>query len=226
MTNKTIIVSGASKGIGFQVCRIAAEMGNTVYAVTRNVKPLNSIKGVNTVKLDITNESDIENFTKHIKNSKIKIDSLINNAGLLSNTPFKDSDTSVFEAIYKVNVFGLASLTRNLLPFINKKGHVVNISSMGGLERSSKFSGLSVYSSSKSAVNNLTELLAEEYKSTGPSFNSLAIGAVQTEMLEKAFPGIKASLNSSEMADYILNFALNGQQYFNGKIIPVSSSTP
>jgi len=69
----------------------------------------------------------------------------------------------------KCNVFGLANLTRMLITFITPKGHVLNISSMGGVDGSSKFPGLAAYSSSKGAVNILTELLAEEYKDSGPA---------------------------------------------------------
>jgi NAD(P)-dependent dehydrogenase (short-subunit alcohol dehydrogenase family) len=113
-----------------------------------------------------------------------------------------------------------------LLPCIKEEGHVVNISSMGGIGGSSKFPGLAAYSSSKAAVNILTELLAEEYKNSGPAFNSLALGAVQTEMLAQAFPGFQAPLTAEEMASYVLKFALKGQQFFNGKVLPISSSTP
>jgi 3-oxoacyl-[acyl-carrier protein] reductase len=97
---------------------------------------------------------------------------------------------------------------------------------MGGIQGSAKFPGLSAYSSSKGAVLTLTELLAEEFKETGPSFNALALGAVQTEMLEEAFPGYKAPVSAIEMAEYVMNFALNGQKLYNGKILQVSSSTP
>ena len=89
-----------------------------------------------------------------------------------------------------------------------------------------KFPGLAAYSSSKGAVLTLTELLAEEYKEQQISFNALALGAVQTEMLEEAFPGYKAPVSAKEMADYIFNFAVTGNKFFNGKIIQVSSSTP
>ena len=109
---------------------------------------------------------------------------------------------------------------------MNKGGHVVSISSMGGVQGSMKFAGLAAYSSSKGAVITLTELLAEEYKDSGPSFNVLALGAVQTEMLEEAFPGYQAPTTAKEMADYIYNFALTGHQYYNGKLLQVSSSTP
>ena len=131
-----------------------------------------------------------------------------------------------FEYIYKVNVFGVAALNRVVLPFMQSGGHVVTISSMGGVQGTMKFAGLSAYSSSKGAVITLSELLAEEYKEQGISFNVLALGAVNTEMLQEAFPGYEAPLSPKEMADYIFDFALNGNKYFNGKVLQVSSSTP
>ena len=108
-----------------------------------------------------------------------------------------------------------------------KKGtHIVNISSIGGVQGSAKFAGLSAYSSSKAALCGLTECLAEEFKGTNISVNCLALGAVQTEMLLKAFPGYKAPLKANQMASYIYELALNGRNYYNGKILPVSLSTP
>ena len=131
-----------------------------------------------------------------------------------------------FENLYKCNVFGVAELTRIVLPFMNSNGHVVTISSMGGVQGSMKFPGLAAYSSSKGAVITLSELLAEEYKVTGPSFNVLAIGAVQTEMLAEAFPGYQAPVTAKEMADYVTHFAITGHKLYNGKLLQVSSSTP
>jgi 3-oxoacyl-[acyl-carrier protein] reductase len=113
-----------------------------------------------------------------------------------------------------------------VIPKMRIGSHVVNISSMGGVQGSVKFSGLSAYSSSKGALITLTELLAEEYKDSGISFNVLALGAVQTEMLAEAFPGYQAPISALEMADYIYDFSINGSKLFNGKIIQVSSSTP
>ena len=128
--------------------------------------------------------------------------------------------------VYKTNVFGVAEMTRIVLPFMNKSSHVVTISSMGGVQGSMKFPGLAAYSSSKGAVITLSELLAEEYKEQGICFNVLALGAVQTEMLEEAFPGYKAPTTALEMATYIYEFALTGNKHYNGKMLQVSSSTP
>jgi NAD(P)-dependent dehydrogenase (short-subunit alcohol dehydrogenase family) len=68
--------------------------------------------------------------------------------------------------------------------------------------------------------------MAEEFKPKGISVNCLALGSVQTEMLAKAFPGFKAPLTAAEMGNFISNFALNGNKIFNGKVLPVSLSTP
>jgi NAD(P)-dependent dehydrogenase (short-subunit alcohol dehydrogenase family) len=204
----------------------AIQAGHRIYALSRNIQPLKKSDLLNPYAIDLSDENAVADFANRLKQEGVRIDALINNAGAFKNIPFSETTTAVFESIYRINVFGLASLTRMLLPLINSKGQVLNISSMGGVDGSSKFPGLAAYSSSKGAVNTLTELLAEEYKATGPTFNALALGAVQTEMLAQAFPGLKAPVSADEMARYILKFALEGQQFFNGKILSVSSSTP
>ncbi len=224
--SKTLVITGVSRGIGFAMVQQATQAGHSVYALSRNIKLLKKSDLLYPYAIDLSDEDAVADFANKLKQQSVKIDALINNAGALANKPFSETTTAVFESIYRINVFGLASLTRMLLPLINSKGQVLNISSMGGVDGSSKFPGLSAYSSSKGAVNTLTELLAEEYKTTGPAFNALALGAVQTEMLAQAFPGLKAPVSADEMACYILKFALEGQQFFNGKILSVSSSTP
>ena len=223
---KTIVVTGASKGIGLEIVRFLVAQGHTVYALSRDIKALESSEKLHPIGIDLTDEESLIKLAEQLSSNQIIIDALINNAGSLINQSFSTTTKNDFEAIYRVNVFGLASITRLLLPLISSKGHVVNISSMGGIGGSAKFPGLSAYSSSKGAVNILTELLAEEYKETGPFFNGLALGAVQTEMLAKAFPGFQAPLSAEEIAPYIAQFALTGQQFYNGKILPISSSTP
>ena len=155
-----------------------------------------------------------------------RIDVLINNAGTLINKPFSATTFEDFKQVYNTNVFGVAELTRRMIPFMPKNGHVVTISSMGGVQGSVKFPGLAAYSSSKGAVITLTELLAEEYKESGPCFNVLALGAVQTEMLKEAFPGYEAPNTAVQMGAYIFEFAKTGQQFYNGKLLQISSSTP
>jgi 3-oxoacyl-[acyl-carrier protein] reductase len=224
--SKTIVITGASRGIGFALTQLALQQGHRIYALSRNIQPLKKSERLYPYRIDLSEEQSLHVFAEQLQKEGIKIDALIHNAGMLLNKPFSETTTADFESIYRVNVFGLAALTRLLLSSIEPKGHIVSISSMGGLTSSAKFPGLAAYSSSKGAVSILTELLAEEYKETGPAFNALALGAVQTEMLAQAFPGFQAPVTAEEMAAYILKFALEGQQFFNGKVLPVSATTP
>ncbi len=222
---KTIVVTGTSSGIGHQICIQAAKMNFHVISVSRNIEPLKDIGGIESFSIDITNKDSIDEFITNLKSRKIKIDILINNAGYLVSELFGYTTYDSFKKTFDVNVFGLAEITRSLIPIINSDGHVINISSIGGVNGSKKFPGLSAYSSSKAAVIALTEVLAEEYQN-GPSFNVLALGAVQTKMLKEAFPDYNVDTKPEEMAKYILDFAINGNKLFNGKLISVSNSNP
>jgi NAD(P)-dependent dehydrogenase (short-subunit alcohol dehydrogenase family) len=223
-----IVVTGSSRGIGYELVRLLLKDEHEVLALSRNTDPLKKLqhKKLSFRSFDITREADIQAVVSWLSKEWKTVDVLVNNAGTLLNKPFAETSFEDFEKVYAVNVFGLAALTRALIPLMGAGGHVVNISSMGGVQGSAKFPGLAAYSSSKGALITLSELLAEEYKETGPAFNILALGAVQTEMLEAAFPGYKAPISAAEMAAYIMDFALNGQRFYNGKILQVSSSTP
>lgn len=225
---KNVVITGTSRGIGLELVKIFSKQGHNVLALSRNSEPVNllQLQKVRAIPFDITREEDLQKAFDLVQKEWKEIDILIHNAGAIVNKPFEELSTEDFEDVFKINVFGVAALTRKLLPLISKKGHVVTISSMGGVQGSMKFPGLSAYSSSKGAVITLTEILAEEYKETGPAFNVLALGAVQTEMLEEAFPGYKAPLEPEEMAEYIADFSLKGSKFYNGKMLQVSSSTP
>ncbi|MDC6352676.1 SDR family NAD(P)-dependent oxidoreductase [Zeaxanthinibacter sp. PT1] len=223
-----VIVTGSSRGIGFQLAKQLAENGHNVLALSRNDDPIKQLNNsrITALSLDICKPDELEGLRASLKGEWSVVDILIHNAGYLVNKPFMQTSMDDFRQVYDVNVFGLAALTQVVLPYMNSGGHVLTISSMGGIQGSSKFPGLAAYSSSKGAVITLTELLAEEFKDNGPSFNALALGAVQTEMLETAFPGYQAPTTAEEMANYIADFALNGQKFYNGKVLQVSNSTP
>ena len=225
---KNIIITGSSRGIGFELVKLFNQNDFKVIALSRNTKPISNLKlkNVKSFYLDISSPESINKTIKLVSEEFKKIDILINNAGTLINKPFNETSFKDFQSIYNVNVFGVAELIRQLILYFNKKSHVINISSIGGIGGTSKFPGLSAYSSSKGALNILTEMLAEEFKDKDISFNTLALGAVQTEMLEEAFPGYKANISPSEMANFIYKFSLDGNNFFNGKIIPVSTTSP
>tara|TARA_R110002051_G_scaffold23806_1_gene59677 strand:- start:822 stop:1511 length:690 start_codon:yes stop_codon:yes gene_type:complete len=226
--SKNIVLTGTSRGIGFEMAQLLASQGHQVLALSRNEKPLSekNIQGIHTFSFDITNAADFTRVTSFITENWESVDILIHNAGALLNSPFEEISRQSFRSIYEVNVFGVAELTQTVLPFMKAGSHVVTVSSMGGVQGSSKFPGLAAYSSSKGAVITLSELLAEEYKDKGVAFNVLALGAVQTEMLEEAFPGYEVPLSAAEMASYIANFSLTGNKFYNGKVLQVAATTP
>ena len=224
---KNIIITGTSRGIGYELALLFANAGHKVIAISRKTpQELIDNPNITCLSVDLSKENELASVENFISQTWKKVDIIIHNAGSLINKPFEQTTQEDFENVYKVNVFGVANLTRVCLPFLPKGSHVVSISSMGGIQGSMKFAGLSAYSSSKGAVITLSELLAEEYKEQGIAFNVLALGAVNTEMLNEAFPGYQAPISAREMADYIFNFALTGNKFHNGKIIQVSSSTP
>jgi NAD(P)-dependent dehydrogenase (short-subunit alcohol dehydrogenase family) len=224
---KNIIITGTSRGIGYELALQFANAGHQVLAISRKTpQELLKNENITCLSVDLAEENQLDKVESFLNATWKKVDIIIHNAGSLLHKPFGETLQTDFENIYKVNVFGVANLTRICLPFLQKGSHVVTISSMGGIQGSMKFAGLSAYSSSKGAVITLSELLAEEYKEKGISFNVLALGAVNTEMLQEAFPGYEAPISAQEMADYIFNFALLGNKFHNGKVIQVSSSTP
>lgn len=224
---KNVIITGTSRGIGYELALQFANAGHQVLAISRKTpQELIEHQNIACLSVDIGNETEMIEVEKFLSRSWEKVDIIIHNAGSLINKPFSQLSQTDFKTVYKVNVFAVAELTRISIPFMQNGSHVVTISSMGGIQGSMKFPGLAAYSSSKGAVITLSELLAEEYKEKGISFNVLALGAVNTEMLQEAFPGYQAPISPKEMADYIFNFALSGNKYHNGKIIQVSSSTP
>ena len=224
--SKNIIITGTSSGIGFELVKIFAQKKNRVLALSRDNSKLRDLKldGVDAIDFDINNpdESKLDTFINSVK----RIDVLINNAGYLVKKTFEETTLADFQNIYSTNVFSVAMLVQRTISYMHEGSNVINISSIGGVQGTIKFPGLSAYGSSKGALNILTEILAEEYKDKKVHFNSLALGSVQTKMLEEAFPGYKASTSAENMAKYIYNFATEGYKLMNGKVVSISSSTP
>lgn len=234
-----IIVTGASRGIGYELVKLfSTDSKNTVIAISRNGSKLDQLKdeclsqnssaNVMPIVCDLSDKNAIEGLVSELTKKIRSVNILINNAGALINKPFETISTADLEYVYNVNVFSVVRLIQGIFPLLDleKRSHIVNISSMGGFQGSAKFAGLSAYSSSKAALACLTECLAEEFKEKNIAFNCLALGATQTEMLNEAFPGYKAPLTADKMAAFIADFSLKAHQYMNGKIIPVSLSTP
>lgn len=218
-----IIITGASRGIGYETAKILSKE-HKVIAISRSAEK-HKLPGVISISFDFEKGNIKKDLLPQIKTHFDIVDVLINNAASFIKKPFEEFTPNDFEKIFRVNVFSIAELTQAILPLM-KKGHVLNIASMGAIQGSVKFPGLSAYTSSKGALITLTECLAEEYKDKNISFNAIAFGAVQTEMLSEAFPKLKAPITAAEAAKFVSEFAINGQKYFNGKILQMALSTP
>lgn len=228
----TVCITGASKGLGYALVEtFLKESDFEIAAVTGHGNELRK-------RLD----SEVENERVHIIEANIGTDSgrreirdrinkmpelriLIHNAGKLLFKPFLEITEKELKDIYNVNVFAPFHLTQELMPLM-KRAHIIHVSSVGGVDGSLKFAGLSAYSTSKAALNCLTEMLSEEFKETNNSFNCLALGSVATEMFAEAFPGVLASATPEIMAKYIFQFAIEAPKVMRGKIISLSRSNP
>jgi NAD(P)-dependent dehydrogenase (short-subunit alcohol dehydrogenase family) len=222
---KNIWITGASRGIGYSTAQLFLEMGHRVVILTRNTQAVEGLSALYPETLYICT-TDLLALEKS-EYPDFPVDILINNAGALVNRPFSDITKEDLMKVYGTNVFGPIQLIQNLMPKFSSDAHIVNISSVGGVTGSVKFPGLSAYSSSKGAMTILTECLQAEFgDSTSWSFNCLALGAVQTEMLEEAFPGYVAPTDAAAMAAYICGFALNNHRVMRGRVVEVAMSTP
>ncbi len=230
-----IIVTGVSTGIGLELCRYFLLTGeHTVAGISRNsivpmgIEEMRPHKGARYLHhtMDITQPTELAAFRNWLQREKLTPDVLINNAGMMLHKPFAEITPEEADRVLEVNFKAPFMLMQTILPLMESGGHIVNITSMGGVMGSVKFPGLSLYSASKGALSVLTEALAEELRETGIRVNALALGAVQTGMLEQTFPGYKAPLNPEEMAEFIGDFALKGHRYFNGKVLQVATTTP
>lgn len=228
---KHIIVTGASRGIGFETALFLAQRGHKVTAIARSENKLDKLKtaggeNILTLALDITEQSAVDQILKHLQQLKFSVDGIIHNAGMLINKPFEETSDEEWELQLNINLMAPVRITRALLSSFSEGAHILNISSMGGYQGSSKFPGLSAYSVSKGALSILTECLGEELINKNIYTNCLCLGAVQTEMLEQAFPGYNAPVEPKEMGKYIGEFILTGHRYYNGKILPVATNNP
>lgn len=233
-----IIITGASSGIGFEaVLDLTANKNNHVIALARSADKLRKLHEIASAlnpdggklypaQFDIVFDDYQNSLMPFIRSKFETVDILINNAGALINKPFMDTSMEDFAHMIQSNFLGHVNMIQQIAPLMVKGGHIVNISSMGGFQGSSKFPGLSAYSASKGALATLTECLAEEFKAQGIKVNCLALGSSQTEMFEEAFPDMEAGTLAFEMGRYIAEFAQNGHQYYNGKVLPVANTTP
>ena len=228
------LITGASRGIGYDTAlELAADANKQILVISRRESALKLLVEEADKRYAHNNIAYLVADITSLDPGKLHdwvagfgtLSGIVNNAGLLINKPFEELDQADWQTTFDTNFFSVVRILQSLKPLL-LEAHVINISSMGGFQGSAKFPGLVAYSAAKAALANLTECLAEEWKTEGIAVNCLALGAVQTEMLATAFPGFKAPVNSAQMGSFVAWFLQNGHTFFNGKVLPVSVSTP
>lgn len=184
---QTWFITGASRGFGALVAKLALEKGDAVVATARDPRSIVAALGEHpnllAVALDVTDEAQAFAAAKEAIRRFGRIDVLLNNAGFGLLGAVEEATAAEVEALYRTNVFGLLNVVRAVLPHMRRarSGHVINISSIGGYRSGA---GFGVYCSAKFAVEGLTEALAEELAPLGIKATVVEPGYFRTDFLD------------------------------------------
>ena len=241
LADKTIVVSGTAKGIGYKMIETFAQNGANVFALARNettehskyCERLSEEYRIKVIPLyfDLTDGEAMKTAIKKIKNEKLEITGLVNNAGTTLTALFHMTSIDELRRVFETNFFGTFMLTQYIskLMMRNKEGSIVNISSIAALDGNS---GKSAYGSSKSALISLTKTISEEMGIYGIRANVICPGVVQTSMLEANMHDyiLKEEIDASVLKEIghpedIANTALfllsDASSYITGQVIRV-----
>ncbi len=191
--NKIAIVTGANRGIGFEIARQLSENGFSVIVAARDKKKGNGAAekiGGHFIQLDVSNEKSISDFADEVKKNFGKVDVLVNNAGMLEKM---DSDiltakSSLMNSTFATNAIGPVLLAQAIFPLMEKGGRIINISSGGGSMTDGVGGWSPIYCVSKSLLNSFTRHLAYFLKGKEISVNAVDPGWVRTDMGGKSAP--------------------------------------
>lgn len=179
--NKVILITGASSGIGHETAALLASQGHKVYAAARRVERMEDLAaaGVTPVKLDVTDAESVKAAVRQVTDEQGRIDVLINNAGYGYFGPIENVSDEEARKQLDVNIFGLANLTREVLPWMRKQGggRIVNTASIAG-KFTLMFGGW--YSVSKYAVEAFSDALRMEVKPFGIDIVTIEPGGIKT----------------------------------------------
>lgn len=197
---KTVLITGASSGMGLQTAELLAKAGYQVFGAARHVTNLEPLKkiGVTPIIMDVTSQASMEAGVQQIINQTGKIDILINGAGYGSFGSIENVSTTEAQRQFDVNVFGLVALTKLVLPYMEKQhaGKIVNISSMAG-RFSSPLAGW--YFASKHALETLSDSLRMEVRRFGIKVILIEPGVVKSNWSKIAMTHL---LDSSKGTKY------------------------
>lgn len=217
--NKIAIVTGASKGIGLALSKKLLENSYVVIGSSRNgiIKSISHQK-FQSVELDLSNKESINQFAKWIDLKDIKIDMLINNAGIGPDLETQYPEETSFDQTFDVNVKGTVFFTESMVSYIKQGGKILNVSSKMGSIEHCELSDSVAYRMSKSALNMYSKILSNRFNGT-IKVASIHPGWVKTEIAKS---NVNARLSPEESAGKIFQYIAT--QFKNGEFWDVESS--
>ena len=209
--HKTVIITGASKGIGKAISHKLSTLNMNLILTSRTLEDLEEVKKnieklgtgrIHTISTDMTKEEDIKKLVAYAINEFGRVDILVNNAGIGRFKRVDDFTSSDYDAIFDVNVKGLFLLTKYVVPYMiqEKSGHIINISSIAG---KNGFKTGTLYSASKHAVQGFTWSLREDLKEYGIKVTTVCPGSVVTGFSGKKSEYVEWSLEPDDVAHAI-----------------------
>ena len=237
---KVGIVTGIGKGLGLKLTKDLLKNGIQVIGINKSIPDeiayLKKFNNFDFYKCSISNFNGISNIIDKLFTKYKKIDFLINNAGVRARSSLNEADIKKFEDVFKINTLGPIHITKKLLDKIysnSKKKEllkIINISSIVGIRG---FKDLSIYSSSKAALDSFTKSISLEYADRGLIINSVAPGFIKTSYYEKFIKNKKLHKwtldnipmkrwgEESEVVELLLFLISSKSNYINGSIITI-----
>ena len=223
--DKVVVLTGASSGIGYSLLKYFISEGAIVYASSRNEREITDKdkQECHFELLDLSNEVNVEEYTKIILQKENRVDILINNAGVAHNLALiEEMNWEMFNSIIKDNVMPTFNMIKYIMPIMkkNNSGTVINISSRAGRRAVPK---LSAYTAAKFAVRGLTESVAKEVQETGIKCVTISPAGVNTGMRAMVF-GKEVAENqqdTSRITEIISKILLGKLQVSNGSDIVI-----
>jgi NAD(P)-dependent dehydrogenase (short-subunit alcohol dehydrogenase family) len=206
ISQKTVLVTGANRGIGLEVCRQLGKLGYHIFLSARNSdKGSNAVaklksKNVNAefIQMDVADENSVKNAANEFGKKSMKLDVLINNAAILKDTEITKMTTKELVDVLNINAVGTFVVTREFLPFMDNGSRIINVSSGAGALTDME-SYAPAYSISKTALNAITKQFAAAFKHRDIAVNSVTPGWVRTDM-----GGMSASRSVEKGAETIV----------------------
>jgi len=244
---KSVLITGANRSIGFESARQLLQQGYYVYLGSRSLE--NGLKAVNELKaegfsnveaiaLDVTDQQSVAAARATIGEKTAVLDVLINNAGISGVVPQKASDAAIdnFKNVYETNVYGVVRVTQAFIDLLQKstEPRIVNVSSsVGSLSLQSNpnwrfydHAKFAVYSSSKSALNMYTVMLAYELRDTAFKVNAVDPGYTKTDFNNHQGPGTIEDAAARVVKYALIDSSGPTGKYFSEETNPETGEIP